>query len=153
MKLSQIAGFGLLSLLSSLSAAQLELMGGHVRAMPPGQPNTAAFLLVRNPADQDVTLVSAATPTAQRAEFHNHIMDGQGVMRMRAVDQVTVAAQGQFEFKPGAYHIMLMGLTKPLTPADKVTLTLTDSEGQQHTLTLPVQSLVEDHGHHGHHHH
>ncbi len=153
MKLSHIAGFSLLSLLSSFSAAELELMEGYVRAMPPGQPNTAAFMLVRNPADKDVKLTSATTSAASTAEFHTHTMDAQGVMRMRAVESVTVAAKGQFEFKPGAYHIMLMGLNKPLTPADTVRLTLTDSEGQQHQLTLPVQSPVEDHGHHGHHHH
>ena len=34
-----------------------------------------------------------------------------GVMKMREVKAVDIAANGKTELKPGGYHIMLVGLT------------------------------------------
>lgn len=145
--------FAVIFMIASLSQAELSLQSGHVRAMPPGQPNTAVFMVLTNASDKDITLVSAHTSSAQKAEFHTHIKDSAGVMKMRSVDSIMITAGSQFEFKSGAHHVMLMGLHSPLTPQQTVDLTLTDSAGHTFAFSLPVKSLMAEQGHHHHHHH
>ena len=140
-------------MMATLAHAEMHLQSGHVRAMPPGQPNTAAFLVLMNHSDKAVTLVAAKTSAAKKAEFHNHIKDDKGMMRMRAVEKIEIPAGGQFEFKSGSHHVMLMGLNTPLKPKQYVALTLIDDAKNEYTFELPVKSLIAKQEHHGHHHH
>lgn len=143
----------LLSLgLVASATAQISIENPSVRAMPPGQPNTAAFMLMRNTSKEAIRLVSASTPAAKKAEFHSHKKDDKGVMRMRKEPYVEIAAGRNFEFKSGGFHIMLMGLNKPLKSGDIVALTVIDSRGQSYDFNLPVTSLVKQDHHHHHHH-
>jgi copper(I)-binding protein len=142
-------------MLSALSQAQLAMTDGRVRAMPPGQPNTAAFLTLTNKSDQDIELIAASTSVAKKAEYHSHTKDDKGVMRMAKEDSVKIAAGQTFEFKTGGYHIMIMGLKAPLTPGQTVQITLTDTMGKTYPLEFPVVSIMaeksnQDHSHHHH---
>jgi copper(I)-binding protein len=67
-------------------------------------------------------VVSAASPVAEKIELHETIRDG-AVMRMREVPRLVVSADAPTVLKPGSYHIMLIGLKRPLNrgesfPAD-----------------------------------
>ncbi len=141
-------------LLSAFHAhADLVLKQGQVRAMPPGQPNTAAFMTLQNTGDKTVTLVTATTEIAAKSEFHTHTKNAQGVMSMGRIPSVSIAPGQTFEFKSGHEHVMIMGLKKPLTPGAHVVVTLQDAEGASYTYHLPVVSLVDHSSMHHHHHH
>ncbi|MGE0658224.1 MAG: copper chaperone PCu(A)C [Reyranellaceae bacterium] len=86
-------------------------------------PVGGAFLSIENKGATADRLVSAASPVAKTVEIHNHIKDGD-VMRMRAVDGIDLPAGGKVELKPGGYHIMLMGLSKPLKEGERFPVTL-----------------------------
>jgi hypothetical protein len=45
-------------------------------------------------------------------------------MKMRAVQQIVIPGNGSIKLQPGGFHIMLMGLKKPLVEGDKFDLTL-----------------------------
>jgi hypothetical protein len=143
-------------LFSALSAhAELEMLQGHVRAMPPGQPNTAAFMHLKNTGNSTVTLVSAETPAAKKSEYHTHTMNDKGVMSMTQVPNIVIEPGQVFTFKSGAHHVMLMGLVKPLKPGGEIELTLQDSQGHKHRYDVPVVSILDkpamNHDHHKHH--
>ena len=153
----------LLLLVSLQTTAQdLVLKNGHVRIMPPGQNNTAAFLVLKNTSKQDIRLMQVSTPAAKKAEFHTHLKDEKGMMRMRQMPHVDIKANSEFEFKSGGHHIMLMGLTKPLSADSKVKFTLVSSDDKQVSIELPARSLLDepksgepkhmDHSHHHMHH-
>jgi copper(I)-binding protein len=135
-------------LFSALSQADLVIENARVRAMPPGQPNTAAFLTIKNTGSKEIRLIEAHTKAAKKAEFHSHTMSEQGVMRMAKEQCVDIPAGETFVFKTGGHHIMLMGLAKPLSPGEEINITLEDSEGQTYPITLPVVSVMADHSHH-----
>jgi len=142
-------------MLSAFSQAQLAMTDGSVRAMPPGQPNTAAFLSLTNTSNQDIELIGASTTVANKAEYHSHTKDDKGVMRMAKEDSVKIPAGKTFEFKTGGHHIMIMGLKKALIPGETVQITLTDSKGKTYPLEFPVVSIMaepkqHDHSHHHH---
>lgn len=130
-----------LSLLLSLPAlAEVTTTNAYVRAVPPGQSNSAAFMQLNNLADKGVSLVSATSNAAQTVELHTHIHD-QGVMRMRQVDKIDIAAHATTSLQPGGFHVMLIGLNQDLMVGDEVSMGLTFSDGQTLELNLPVKAV------------
>ncbi|WP_073953468.1 copper chaperone PCu(A)C [Thalassospira sp. TSL5-1] len=86
-------------------------------------PNGAVFFNIENAGAED-RVIGATSDLADRTELHTHIMDG-NVMKMRQVkDGVAVPAHGAVAFKPGSYHVMLLGLHDPLKAGQHIALTL-----------------------------
>lgn len=83
---------------------------------------TGAFLEIRNDGEAD-RLVSVSSPAAPDVRIHVTVKDGD-VMKMRDVDGIDVPAHGAVALQPGGYHIMVMGLPKPLKEGDTLPLTL-----------------------------
>lgn len=122
-----------------------------VRVLPPGVPNTAAYFVISNQSDADIHLVGASSDAAKTLELHNHVMQGE-VMRMERQDEVHVAAGQTLTFQPGGLHVMMFGITSPLSEGQNVQFTLHTKQGMDIDVSakavLPGQ---ESHSHHGHH--
>lgn len=106
---------------------------------------SAAFMVIENGTDADVSLVRASTPVSEMVQLHEMVNgdDGHQVMQ-EAADGVTVRAGKTQLLMPGGYHVMLMGLTQELAPGDEVELTLEFSDGTSLTLTAPVKEFTEE---------
>lgn len=131
----------------------LQINDPYARAVPPGQPNSAAFMELHNPNSHPLAVVSAHSPVAEVTELHTHT-DVDGVMQMRQIEQIDVPAKSSAQLRPGGLHVMLIGLKQPLNEGDEISLTLTDSEAREYELSLPVRAYMpmpERHSHHGHH--
>jgi copper(I)-binding protein len=130
--------------------AQVTVSDAWVRGTVGGQRATGAFMKLV--AGDDVALVGARSPVAATVEIHEMKMDG-GTMRMRAVDRLPLEKGRAVELAPGGYHVMLMGLTKPVNPGDAVPITLTfeDRSGKRSTVEVSatVKPLTSGHGNHG----
>jgi periplasmic copper chaperone A len=50
-------------------------------------------------------------------------------------------ASGSVVLKPGSYHVMMIGLKKPLTVGEKIPLTLTFEKAGNISVTVPVQAM------------
>jgi copper(I)-binding protein len=121
-----------------------------VRAVPPGSQASAAFMTLRNPGEQDVTLVDAGSPAAEVMELHNH-EDVDGVMQMRKISEIVVPAGESVALAPGGLHMMLIGLTAPLEEGEPVEIELRFDTGESQQITAPVKRIeVSAEGHHGH---
>ncbi|MGY3932919.1 transporter [Aeromonas encheleia] len=125
--------------LAAPALAKVEAVDGYVRLLPPGSPNTAAFMVLKNDGDQPVTLTAVSSPEAARAELHTHLHEN-GVMKMRQVDGIQIPAKGEVTLKPGSFHIMLFEV-RDLSQTVPVPLTLTLDDGQSLTLSLPVKPV------------
>lgn len=112
----------------------------YARAVPPGQPNSAAFMHITNPSDQDRALVGAESSVSQVAELHNHIMED-GMMKMRKVDRIELPAGTTQSLQPGGYHIMLIGLNENFQPDGEVQLTLHFDQGEDMQINAPIRRL------------
>lgn len=115
--------------LASLAAAAHSYKIGpigidHPQARPTvvGQPVGGAYMKIVNKGAAD-RLLSATTAVAAAVQMHTMAMDGD-VMTMREVDAVDLPAGQTVEFKPGGFHLMLMGLKAPLKNGDKFPMTL-----------------------------
>lgn len=103
-----------------------DLRIGHpsARSTKPGQPSAGAYVTIENTGQQADRLLAASSPIAKSTQIHTMAMDG-NVMKMREVDGVDLPPNSKVAMQPGdGYHIMLMGLKKPLAAGDKFPMTL-----------------------------
>jgi len=98
----------------------------------------AVYVTLRNTGAVPDALVGAASEAAEVVELHETIRDGE-VMRMRPVAKLPLPAGATLAMQPGALHIMLIHLKRPLHPGDTVPLTLTFEHGATLTLQVPVR--------------
>lgn len=82
------------------------------------------FLSIANPGSSADALVGASSDAAAAVEIHETTMADDGTMGMAPIDRIELPAGGSVELKPGGTHLMLIGLAKPLTAGEKVTITL-----------------------------
>lgn len=95
-------------------------------ATAPGSTNGAVFLTLNNPQSTPDFLSAAKSDVASSVEIHQTSADPQtGAMQMRATSGVDVGAGQSVTLNPDGYHIMLLGLTSPLTEGQTFNVTLT----------------------------
>lgn len=91
---------------------------------------TAAFGTVTNTSGEDLTLTGGKSDHADVVEMHETVSDGAGGMEMKhKEDGFTIKPGESKTFEPGGDHIMLMKMTKAIEPGEKVTITVTSSQG------------------------
>lgn len=112
----------------------------YARPTVPGQPSAAAYLSLENKGKQADKLISASSPVAKSVEIHTMSMDG-NVMRMREVPGIELKAAGKVTMQPGdGYHLMLIGLQKPLQPGDTFPVTLTFEKAGKKDISITVEA-------------
>ena len=91
---------------------------------------TAAFGTVTNTSGEDLTLTGGKSDHADVVEMHETVSDGAGGMEMKhKEDGFTIKPGESKTFEPGGDHIMLMKMTKAIEPGEKITITVTSSQG------------------------
>jgi periplasmic copper chaperone A len=108
-----------------------------------GAATTGVAYVAMTGADQADGLVSVSTPVATIAEVHETTNDS-GVMKMRPVKSVPIPAHQTVTLTPGGYHIMLMGLKKPLVAGQSFPLTLTFTHTPPVTVNVAVRAIGRD---------
>ena len=111
------------------------------RATPPGARSGGVFLSVENKGDRTDRLLTVSTPVAGTAELHQMVMDA-GVMRMRAVGGLDVKPGDRLVLKPGAYHVMLTDLKRPLHAGETFPLTLGFEKAGSIEVNVEVESMA-----------
>ena len=126
---------------NSVIASELTIIDPYVRAIPPGQTVSAAFLQIENKSDKARSLINATSPVSKVVELHSHVHEN-GMMKMRRVDSIEVPAQSKTILKPGGLHIMLIDLHDTLKIDQKVAITLEFKDGTKQTIEAPVRKIM-----------
>jgi copper(I)-binding protein len=101
---------------------------------------SAAFGVLVNDGDADVTVVSASSSASTMIELHETVENDSGEMVMREVEGgFVIPAGGTFPLEPGGNHIMFMDVTEPLVAGAEVEITFTFDDGSTFTFTAPVK--------------
>ena len=123
------------------------------RPTPAGAVAGGGFLTITNTGKEPDRLLSGATTAADRLEIHEMSVTD-GIMRMRALPDGLAIAPGQtVKLAPGGYHIMLIGLKKPLAIGDRVPARLKFEKAGEVEVTFLVGAPPADGGGSGMEHH
>ena len=134
------AAAGALPVFAAGAADDIGVTDAYARAVPPGQPNSAAFLGLSNRGAAGHALVGAKTTAADVVELHTHLMEG-GMMKMRRVPRIEVPPGQTVSLQPGGLHLMLIGLKQPLKPENPIDLTLVFEDNSTQELKIPVKTV------------
>lgn len=130
-------------------AADIEIKDAWTKASIGKVRNGAAFFTVMNHGMAADRIVGVRSDLAEKTELHTHIMEN-NVMKMREVEGgVEVPMHGEVLFKPGSYHVMLIGLNKPLEKGEMVSVTLEFEKAGDVPIMINVMDAMAkgmDHG-------
>jgi copper(I)-binding protein len=128
-----------LALAGMPALAEVTITNAWVRGTVPAQTSTGAYMKLKS--TEDVKVVAASSPAAKVVEIHEMSMSGT-TMEMRAVPALPLPAGKVVEMKSGGYHVMLMGLAKPLGKDDVVPITFTVEDKGGKRTTVEVKAMV-----------
>ena len=111
----------------------------------PGPVPSAAFMEIKNKGGAD-KLVSANCDCAKATELHGVKMID-GTMKMYKVDAMDIPADGKLELKSGSFHIMLIGLTRPLVAGESLPIKLKFEKSGEVTVQAKVKDKALHMGH------
>ena len=115
----------------------LRIEDAWVRAMPPGQRMSAAYMRIVA-ADQAVLVRGVSSPIGTASLHETQTIDGR--RRMRPLDALPIAAGAAATLAPGGRHIMLTGLTHTPREGEFVRLCLHTDRG-----TICTEASVRGH--------
>ena len=99
---------------------------------------SAVYFVIANDGSEADALIGAATEAARKADIHETRVQND-VAEMVPVPRVVVPARGRVAFKPGGYHVMLVGLTRELKEGETLKLTLQFEKSRAITLDAPIR--------------
>ena len=138
-----------LCIAASVSAADVKVGNLSIddvwaRTGQPGQVS-AAFMDVKNKGAAD-KIVSAHCDCAKATELHDMKM-ADGKMLMMQVPAMDVPANGDLKLKPGSYHIMLIGLNRPLVAGETLPIKLKFEKAGEVTVQAQIKDRATHMGH------
>lgn len=132
---------------SSFAAEEVKASHPWAGATAPGQKVAGAYLELSSTAS--ATLVAVRSPVAGSVEIHSMSMEA-GIMKMRRLEKLELPANRTVKLVPGGLHLMLIDLSKPLKPGDRVPLTLIVERADKTRSEVRLEAEVRPGVHGGH---
>ena len=131
-----------LSLVTAGGAAAnpIAVSGGWTRPAAAGL-NGAGYLTVVNRGSRPDRLMGASSAVASAVSIHRSLQVG-GVMTMRTLPFVDVAAGSRVTLAPGGLHLMLEGLRRPLRAGESVPVSLSFAKAGRVSARLAVRAAM-----------
>ncbi len=154
MKKILFAALAMLAVTPAL-ADDVKVTNAWTRATAPGQDTASIQLTITS--RKDATLTGVMSGSSQSGEIHTMVMEGD-VMKMRAIDSLSLPAKTPVTLGADGNHLMLIGLKKPLQAGRKLPFALTVKFADGHTTVLKLLAVIkplqtaDDAGHEHHHH-
>ena len=121
--------------------ASIQVEKPYARATPGGATTGAVYMTLDNKSNAEDRLTGASSDVASTLQIHEMKVVN-GTMEMREVaGGLAIPAGGSVVLKPGGYHVMLIGLKKPLKAGDSFPLTLQFQKAGKVSVTVPVQAM------------
>jgi periplasmic copper chaperone A len=136
-----LTGFVVPALAQGASNTSITVEQPWARATPSGAKTGAIYMTLDNKSGTADRLTGASSDVAEKLQIHEMRVEN-GVMQMREISGgLPIPADGSVVLKPGSYHVMLIGLKKPLSVGEKFPLTLTFEKAGNISVTVPVQAM------------
>jgi copper(I)-binding protein len=120
------------------AAGRLEIEHAWIRTAPPGAMMLAGYATLRNSGDAPVAIAGATSADFGEVSLHETVEEN-GVARMRALGEVTIAPGAQVVFAPGGKHLMLMRPTHAQKAGESIKIHFNTKSGDDATANFVVR--------------
>ena len=118
----------------------LDISGGYVRAMLPGQPVGGGYITIHNGGKIDDKLTSVTSSAAGKVELHEMKIEGE-IMKMREVKGgIAIPAGATVTLAPSTMHKMFKQVKAPFKQGSVVPVMLMFDKAGMVDINLPVVS-------------
>ncbi|MXW54849.1 MAG: copper chaperone PCu(A)C [Gammaproteobacteria bacterium] len=100
---------------------------GWIRAPVASSSMTAGYCVFTNRGEQDITVVSARSPSIGKIEFHESRYEDE-MHRMVQLPSLVIPAKGTLRLEPGGKHLMLFNLMDKEASVNSIEFTLSTGE-------------------------
>jgi periplasmic copper chaperone A len=136
-----LIAFGTPALAQGTGSATITVEQPWARATPAGARTGAVYMTLENKSGTADRLTGASSSVADKLQIHEMKVEN-GVMQMNELaGGLPIPAGGSVVLKPGSYHVMMIGLKKPLKAGATFPLTLTFENAGNISLTVPIQAV------------
>jgi hypothetical protein len=127
-------------------AGSLDISDPWSRATPKGSSVAAGYMKIKNNGSAPDRLISGSSDVASKFEVHEMKMEN-GVAKMRPVKGGLEIKPGEtVELKPGSFHVMFVGLKKPLSAGDHFKATLVFEKAGSVSVDYDVSAMGSESG-------
>jgi periplasmic copper chaperone A len=131
----------LLQSIANAGAQGITVQDAWIRGIPSSATTTAAFMTIHNAGSDNAILKSADCEIAETVQIHTMEQVGE-IMKMKEVSELRIPANGQAILAPKGYHIMLIGLVRPIKEGESIPLSLNFADRP----TVVVDAVVKKWG-------
>src|SRR5260370_17483064 len=122
-------------------AGSLDISDPWSRATPKGSSVAAGYMTIKNSGSTPDRLISGSSDVAPKFEVHEMKMED-GIAKMRPVKGGLEIKPGEtVELKPGSFHVMFVGLKKPLSAGDQFKATLVFDKAGNLNIAYDVRAI------------
>ena len=145
-KLSAMSAALLVALATAASAhdytvGSLKINHPWSRATPKGASIASGYMRITNNGTTPDRLTGGSTDAATKFEIHEMSMEG-GIMKMRELPNgVEIPPGATVELKPGSYHLMLIGITRPFVKGERVKAALSFEKAGKVEVEFAVDAI------------
>jgi len=123
-----------------VKAGHLVLSDAWGRASTSIKRPSTVYLKIENTSSIGDQLISVHTPTAKRAELHNHFTEG-GIVKMRQLKLIEIPPNKIILLKPSGFHIMLFELNTFLKTGEMFPINLTFKKAGEVSIKVQVADV------------
>ena len=120
------------------AGSEVKITDAWVREAPPGARMLAAFMVIQNPGDEDVTLTGVDSPAFNHVMLHRSIVVD-GIARMQHESAIRIPAGGAVSLEPGSFHLMMPAPESRLQAGDQVEFLLHFADESRVRVTADVK--------------
>lgn len=117
----------------------LAVVDAWVREPRPGASVNAGYMTLVNTGGDAVELVGIESEAFSSIDLHE-MASVDGLMEMREVPELPIAAGGHVQLAPGGMHLMMRGPRHELVAGEEVELTLVFASGTKQAFRAPVST-------------
>ncbi len=126
----------------SFTSGALKIGHPWSRETAKGQSVGGGYMTITNDGKTPDRLTGGTADIAKQVQVHMMSMDG-GVMRMRQLkDGLAIPAGGVVALKPGSFHLMFIGLKRPLAQGELVPVTLHFAKAGKVAVQFKVEAVT-----------
>ncbi len=122
---------------NEVAAEMVSVKTPKVEAVAVGDSATQVFMELDNHGQRYHDLVAAYSPAAKQTQLHQTVQIG-GKSQMRQVSYIGIQPKHVRDLQQGGFHVMLMGIDKPLTKGQNLPIVLIFEDGSSITIHAPV---------------
>ena len=126
--------------------AELSIIKGIILQGPPNISVNAAYGVLKNITDEDITLIRLTSPVFDSVQLHDMEYSDDGKAKMVHITRPLIPANGELKLAPGGKHLMMLNRRRDLKVGEIIKMMVESNKERRYMLDLKVIDPRHEYG-------